>query len=187
MNEISKFKVDLKIVKMATKKMKGNYVRLQMWFGAAKTKCTVTTFRGLINNMIICQVQYALNGNTILMVCTQHLNDSIEPTLDHFVNMLKQCPFAINGCGVGFYARLVIGNFEPQTAKVRKPLVVVFAYRHYGGGYGILGNGKNSPPFVFGESRTSQNYSWSIICLRVVHFGLYKTRCNYVGTDISRT
>jgi hypothetical protein len=73
--------------------------------GAAVMECYKTiqkshvSTNNLINNMILCQVQYALDGNTTLMVCTQHLNDSVEPTLDHFVNMLKQCPFYTDDFG----------------------------------------------------------------------------------------
>merc|ERR1712086_767571 len=38
---------------MATAKMKGLYVRLQMWNGGYKQACAVTTFKSLIGNCII--------------------------------------------------------------------------------------------------------------------------------------
>merc|ERR1711939_482404 len=38
---------------MATSKMKGLYVRIQMWNGGYKEACAVTTFKSLISNMII--------------------------------------------------------------------------------------------------------------------------------------
>merc|ERR1719149_289659 len=38
---------------MATAKMKGLYVRLQMWNGGYKQACAVTTFKSLIGNMMI--------------------------------------------------------------------------------------------------------------------------------------
>merc|ERR1719247_2179927 len=38
---------------MATAKMKGLYVRIQMWNGGYKQACAVTTFKSLISNMII--------------------------------------------------------------------------------------------------------------------------------------
>merc|ERR1719460_868165 len=38
---------------MATPKMKGLYVRIQMWNGGYKQACAVTTFKSHISNMII--------------------------------------------------------------------------------------------------------------------------------------
>merc|ERR1719198_49706 len=38
---------------MATSKMKGLYVRIQMWNGGYKQACAVTTFKSLISNCII--------------------------------------------------------------------------------------------------------------------------------------
>ena len=38
---------------MATGKMKGKYVRIQMWNGGYRQACAVTTIKSLINNMFI--------------------------------------------------------------------------------------------------------------------------------------
>merc|ERR1719421_1942862 len=38
---------------MATSKMKGLYVRIQMWNGGYKEACAVTTFKSLISNCFI--------------------------------------------------------------------------------------------------------------------------------------
>merc|ERR1719240_1213511 len=38
---------------MATSKMKGLYVRIQMWNGGYKQACSVTTFKSLISNCFI--------------------------------------------------------------------------------------------------------------------------------------
>merc|ERR1719409_899144 len=38
---------------MATSKMKGLYVRIQMWSGKYKQACAVTTFKSIISNCII--------------------------------------------------------------------------------------------------------------------------------------
>ena len=43
----------MKCLNMSSKKQKGLHIRLQMWNGKSKTACTVTTFKGIIGNMII--------------------------------------------------------------------------------------------------------------------------------------
>merc|ERR1719359_2687560 len=45
--------IDIRVMKMATTKMKGLYVRIQMWNGGYKQACAVTTFKSLISNCII--------------------------------------------------------------------------------------------------------------------------------------
>ena len=51
--DFSHMAVDIRVMKMATQKMKGLYVRIQMWNGGYKQACTVTTFKSHISNMII--------------------------------------------------------------------------------------------------------------------------------------
>ena len=60
---LSHLAIDIKVLKMATKKMTGTYVRVQMWNAGYKQACAVTTFRSLINNMIIgvTEVSYAIH------------------------------------------------------------------------------------------------------------------------------
>jgi len=50
---LSHLAIDIRVMKMATTKMKGMYVRVQMWNAGYKQACAVTTFKSLINNMII--------------------------------------------------------------------------------------------------------------------------------------
>jgi len=50
---LSHLAIDIRVMKMATSKMKGMYVRVQMWNAGYKQACAVTTFKSLINNMII--------------------------------------------------------------------------------------------------------------------------------------
>merc|ERR1719163_1104178 len=45
--------IDIRVIKMATSKMKGLYVRIQMWNGGYKQACAVTTFKSLISNCFI--------------------------------------------------------------------------------------------------------------------------------------
>lgn len=51
--DFSHLAVDIRVMKMATKKMKGLFVRIQMWNGGYKQACAVTTFKSHISNMII--------------------------------------------------------------------------------------------------------------------------------------
>ncbi len=44
--------VEMAKVKMNTKKMKGDYLRIRLWFGFYKQSCAVNTLRSLISNMI---------------------------------------------------------------------------------------------------------------------------------------
>lgn len=46
--------IDIRVLEMSTKLGgKGKYVRIQMWNGAYKHACAVTTFKSLISNMFI--------------------------------------------------------------------------------------------------------------------------------------
>merc|ERR550514_726714 len=45
--------LDIRVMTMATAKMKGKYVRIQMWNGGYKQACAVSTVKSLINNMFI--------------------------------------------------------------------------------------------------------------------------------------
>ena len=51
--DLSHIAVDIRIVKMASAKYNGNYVRIQMWNGGYKQACAVTTIKSLINNMFV--------------------------------------------------------------------------------------------------------------------------------------
>ena len=44
--------VEMQIKKQATKKRKGTYVNIKMWFGGYKQSCSVSTLKSLIRNMI---------------------------------------------------------------------------------------------------------------------------------------
>ena len=50
--DLSHMNMDIRVMKFTTHKMKGLYVRLQMWHGAYKHTCAVTTFKSHIQNMI---------------------------------------------------------------------------------------------------------------------------------------
>lgn len=50
--DLSHMSIDIRVMKMATAKMKGLYVRIQMWNGGYKQACAVTTFKSLIANCI---------------------------------------------------------------------------------------------------------------------------------------
>merc|ERR1712166_1578150 len=45
--------MDIRVMKMATKKQKGLHVRLHMWNGKYAHQCSVNTFKSQINNMIL--------------------------------------------------------------------------------------------------------------------------------------
>ena len=44
--------VEMQIKKQQTKKRKGLYLNIKMWFGASKQSCSVSTLKSLIRNMI---------------------------------------------------------------------------------------------------------------------------------------
>lgn len=44
--------IEMQILKQATKKRNGNFIRFRKWFGAYRQACAVRTIRSLINNMI---------------------------------------------------------------------------------------------------------------------------------------
>ena len=50
--DFSHIGVELQILKQASKKRTGNFIRFRMWFGAYEQACAVRTVRSLINNMI---------------------------------------------------------------------------------------------------------------------------------------
>ena len=50
--DFSHIGVELQILKQASKKRTGNFIRFRMWFGAYKQACAVRTVRSLIKNMI---------------------------------------------------------------------------------------------------------------------------------------
>ena len=45
--------IDLRIMNVSTKAVKGLAVRIQMWNGKRSQSCAVKTFKSLINNMFI--------------------------------------------------------------------------------------------------------------------------------------
>merc|ERR1719218_486712 len=58
---------------MATSKMKGLYVRIQMWNGGYKQACSVTTFKSLISNCIIgvTEVSRCLDFSSKIAFCSK--------------------------------------------------------------------------------------------------------------------
>ena len=58
--DFSHMPIEIKVLKMQTKKMNGLYARIRMWNGGYKQACTVTTFKSLISNMItgVTEVSY---------------------------------------------------------------------------------------------------------------------------------
>jgi len=44
--------VEMQIKKQATKKRKGLYLNIRMWFGGLKQSCSVSTLKSIIRNMI---------------------------------------------------------------------------------------------------------------------------------------
>jgi len=44
--------VEMSVQKQQTKKRKGLYLNIKMWFGGAKQSCSVSTLKSLIRNMI---------------------------------------------------------------------------------------------------------------------------------------
>ena len=73
--DLSHNKVDIRVMKIVGKNKNGLYVRIQMWNGAYKQACTVTTFKSLISNMMIGTtevsflVQMFKNSPIFLWVC----------------------------------------------------------------------------------------------------------------------
>lgn len=51
--DFSHVALDIQILNMSTAKMSGKYVRIQMWNGAYRQACAVSTIKSHINNMII--------------------------------------------------------------------------------------------------------------------------------------
>lgn len=73
--DLSHNKVDIRVMKIVGKNKNGLYVRIQMWNGAYKQACTVTTFKSLISNMMIgvTEVSFPIkifkNTPMLLLVC----------------------------------------------------------------------------------------------------------------------
>jgi len=73
--DFSHNKVDIRVMNVVGKNKKGLYVRIQMWNGAYKQACTVTTFKSLISNMMIGVTEVSLpakifeNTPMVLLVC----------------------------------------------------------------------------------------------------------------------
>ena len=44
--------VEMQIKKQQTRKRKGLYLNIKMWFGASKQSCSVSTLKSLIRNMV---------------------------------------------------------------------------------------------------------------------------------------
>ena len=61
--DLSHMSIDLRVMKVQTKFIKGLAVRIQMWNGKRSQSCAVKTFKSLINNMFIgvTEVSYFLN------------------------------------------------------------------------------------------------------------------------------
>lgn len=57
---------------MQTKKAKGKHVRIQMWNGAYKQACAVSTIKSHINNMII-GVTEVSNAYSLLFSESKHI------------------------------------------------------------------------------------------------------------------
>ena len=64
--DLAHMQIDIRIMKMATKKQKGLYIRIQMWNGKYKHACGVTTIKSLINNMIIGTTQVSVHSVFLL-------------------------------------------------------------------------------------------------------------------------
>ena len=61
--------IDIRVMEMSTKLGgKGKYVRIQMWNGAYKHACAVTTFKSLISNMFV--------GVTEVSIVSSHFSAS---------------------------------------------------------------------------------------------------------------
>jgi ribosomal protein L6P/L9E len=58
--------VEMRILKQQTRKRKGTFLNIKMWFGGSKQSCSVATLKSLINNMI--------NG-TITVSCSFYLQN----------------------------------------------------------------------------------------------------------------
>ena len=54
-------------MEMATKKMTGKYVRVQMWNGQYRFACQVKTIIGLIKNMLIGVTEVSTTETTLLI------------------------------------------------------------------------------------------------------------------------
>jgi len=61
--DLSHMSIDLRVMKMATPKMKGLYVRIQMWNGGYKQACAVTTFKSIVGNCIIGVTEVSYNSH----------------------------------------------------------------------------------------------------------------------------
>ena len=53
--------VEMSIQKQQTRKRKGNYLNIKMWFGGTKQSCSVSTLKSLIRNMITGVTEVSIN------------------------------------------------------------------------------------------------------------------------------
>ena len=82
--DFSHIPIEIKIMKMATKKMKGLYARIRMWNGGYKQACAVTTVKSLISNMIIgvTEVSSSYSSSVEFSTTRNHLQFLyLEPSL----------------------------------------------------------------------------------------------------------
>ena len=62
--DFSHLAVEIQKTSLNAKKVKGNFIRIRMWFGGYKQACSVNTLKSLINNMItgVTEVSAAYHG-----------------------------------------------------------------------------------------------------------------------------
>lgn len=70
--------VEMQVMKQKTKKRKGLYLNIKMWFGGLKQSCSVSTLKSLIHNMIsgVCDVSclFGYTGLTFLLQLQFNIN-----------------------------------------------------------------------------------------------------------------
>lgn len=57
--------VELQIKKQNTKKRKGQYLNIKMWFAGKKQACSVSTLKSLIRNMVTGVTDVSINVNSL--------------------------------------------------------------------------------------------------------------------------
>ena len=55
--------IDIRVMKVALKKVNGLAVRIQMWNGGYKQACSVNTFKSLIENMMVGVTEVSIQLN----------------------------------------------------------------------------------------------------------------------------
>lgn len=74
--------VELSLIKLNTRKQKGQYLNLKMWFGSRKQACSVSTLKSLLRNMVTgvtlvsLKLHNASNFSAFLQAFDLHLNIS---------------------------------------------------------------------------------------------------------------